>query len=104
MGFLAWIVLGLVAGALAKLLMPGRDPGGWIVTILLLPSMGALAMLVTTNPAAAAFVVGSLTGFCLNSASYACVSRSDWRGLAIPVEAEAPERESADSALQGKVV
>ncbi len=35
MGFLAWVVLGLVAGALAKLLMPGRDPGGWIVTMLI---------------------------------------------------------------------
>jgi uncharacterized membrane protein YeaQ/YmgE (transglycosylase-associated protein family) len=35
MGILAWIVLGLIAGAIAKLLMPGRDPGGWIVTILL---------------------------------------------------------------------
>ena len=35
MGILAWIVLGLVAGALAKLLMPGKDPGGWIVTILI---------------------------------------------------------------------
>ena len=33
MGILAWIVLGLVAGAIAKLLMPGRDPGGWIVTM-----------------------------------------------------------------------
>src|SRR5262249_38735316 len=35
MGIFAWIVLGLIAGAIAKLLMPGRDPGGWIVTILL---------------------------------------------------------------------
>jgi uncharacterized membrane protein YeaQ/YmgE (transglycosylase-associated protein family) len=35
MGFLAWVVLGLVAGAIAKLLMPGRDPGGWIVTMLI---------------------------------------------------------------------
>ena len=35
MGILSWIVLGLVAGALAKWLMPGNDPGGWIVTILL---------------------------------------------------------------------
>ena len=32
---LAWIVVGLVAGLLAKLLMPGRDPGGIILTILL---------------------------------------------------------------------
>jgi uncharacterized membrane protein YeaQ/YmgE (transglycosylase-associated protein family) len=35
MGILSWIVLGLVAGALAKWLMPGDDPGGWLVTILL---------------------------------------------------------------------
>ena len=34
-GILAWIVIGLLAGGLAKLLMPGRDPGGCIVTILL---------------------------------------------------------------------
>jgi uncharacterized membrane protein YeaQ/YmgE (transglycosylase-associated protein family) len=35
MGMLAWIVLGLVAGALAKWLMPGKDGGGWIVTMVL---------------------------------------------------------------------
>jgi uncharacterized membrane protein YeaQ/YmgE (transglycosylase-associated protein family) len=35
MGVLSWIILGLLAGAIAKLLMPGRDPGGWIVTLLL---------------------------------------------------------------------
>lgn len=28
MGILAWIVVGLIAGALAKLIMPGDDPGG----------------------------------------------------------------------------
>ena len=33
MGILAWIVIGLVVGALAKLVMPGRDPGGILVTI-----------------------------------------------------------------------
>jgi uncharacterized membrane protein YeaQ/YmgE (transglycosylase-associated protein family) len=32
---IAWIVIGLVAGALAKLIMPGDDPGGIIVTILI---------------------------------------------------------------------
>lgn len=33
---LIWIVLiGLVVGAIAKLLMPGKDPGGWIVTAIL---------------------------------------------------------------------
>jgi uncharacterized membrane protein YeaQ/YmgE (transglycosylase-associated protein family) len=35
MGILAWIIFGLIAGVIAKLLMPGRDPGGIIITILL---------------------------------------------------------------------
>ena len=35
MGILGWILFGLVVGALAKLVMPGKDPGGIIVTILL---------------------------------------------------------------------
>lgn len=34
-GILGWIVIGLLAGGIAKLLMPGRDPGGCIITILL---------------------------------------------------------------------
>jgi uncharacterized membrane protein YeaQ/YmgE (transglycosylase-associated protein family) len=34
-GILGWIVIGGLAGALAKLLMPGRDPGGCIITVLL---------------------------------------------------------------------
>ena len=35
MGIISWIFLGLIAGALAKFLVPGRDPGGFIVTILI---------------------------------------------------------------------
>ena len=35
MGILGWILFGLIVGALAKLVMPGRDPGGIIVTMLL---------------------------------------------------------------------
>ena len=34
-GIIGWIVIGLLAGGIAKLLMPGRDPGGCIITILL---------------------------------------------------------------------
>ena len=34
-GILGWIIIGGLAGGLAKLLMPGRDPGGCIITILL---------------------------------------------------------------------
>jgi len=32
---LGWLLIGLVAGVLGKLLMPGKDPGGFIVTILI---------------------------------------------------------------------
>ncbi|MGH8918885.1 MAG: GlsB/YeaQ/YmgE family stress response membrane protein, partial [Actinomycetes bacterium] len=35
MSIIGWIVLGLIAGALAKAIMPGRDPGGIIITMLL---------------------------------------------------------------------
>jgi uncharacterized membrane protein YeaQ/YmgE (transglycosylase-associated protein family) len=35
MGILWWIIIGGIAGGIAKLLMPGRDPGGCVVTILL---------------------------------------------------------------------
>ena len=35
MGILAWIVFGLIAGALAKFFMPGDDPGGFIVTTII---------------------------------------------------------------------
>jgi uncharacterized membrane protein YeaQ/YmgE (transglycosylase-associated protein family) len=35
MGFIAWIVLGLIVGVIAKFLMPGKDPGGFFITIAL---------------------------------------------------------------------
>lgn len=34
-GWIAWIIIGGIAGAIAKLLMPGKDPGGCIITVLL---------------------------------------------------------------------
>jgi uncharacterized membrane protein YeaQ/YmgE (transglycosylase-associated protein family) len=34
-GILGWIIFGLIVGVIAKLVMPGRDPGGFIITILL---------------------------------------------------------------------
>ena len=34
-GVLSWIVIGLIAGILGKLIMPGRDPGGFIITIVI---------------------------------------------------------------------
>lgn len=35
MGFLAFLLLGLLAGAIAKLILPGKQGGGWIITLLL---------------------------------------------------------------------
>ena len=52
MGVLSWIIVGLIAGVLGKAIMPGRDPGGFFVTILI----GMLGALV------GGFVVGVLGG------------------------------------------
>ncbi len=62
MGILAWIVFGLIAGAIAKLLMPGRDPGGFIVTILL-GIVGAVVGGFIGN----AIGLGSVSGFDIRS-------------------------------------
>ncbi|GAB2903430.1 GlsB/YeaQ/YmgE family stress response membrane protein [Neomicrococcus lactis] len=35
MGFIGWIVLGLIAGAIAKAIMPGNQGGGWLMTLIL---------------------------------------------------------------------
>jgi len=35
MGLIAWVVLGLIAGLIAKALMPGKDPGGCIITVII---------------------------------------------------------------------
>lgn len=41
MGIIGWIVLGLIAGAIARAILPGKGPGGWIVT-LIIGILGAL--------------------------------------------------------------
>jgi len=46
-GILGWLLIGLVAGALGKLIMPGKDPGGIIVTILLGIAGALLARYIT---------------------------------------------------------
>jgi len=35
MGIIGWIILGLIAGLIAKAIMPGKDPGGLIITMIL---------------------------------------------------------------------
>lgn len=58
MGILAWMVFGLIAGALAKWIMPGDDPGGIIVTMLI-GIVGAVA----GGFLASLFGLGGVTGF-----------------------------------------
>jgi uncharacterized membrane protein YeaQ/YmgE (transglycosylase-associated protein family) len=58
MGILAWILFGLIAGVIAKLIMPGKDPGGFIVTIII-GVVGALL----GGFIASALGFGAVTGF-----------------------------------------
>lgn len=58
MGILSWIVMGLIVGVVAKLLMPGRDPGGFIITILL-----GIAGALLGGFIASVAGLGSVTGF-----------------------------------------
>jgi uncharacterized membrane protein YeaQ/YmgE (transglycosylase-associated protein family) len=58
MGVFSWIILGLVVGIIAKLLMPGNDPGGFLVTILIGIAGALLGGFVGTY-----FQVGDVTGF-----------------------------------------
>ncbi len=66
MGIISWIFLGLVAGALAKFILPGRDPGGFIVTVLV-----GIAGAVLGGFVAGTFGFGSVTGFDLRSLAIA---------------------------------
>jgi uncharacterized membrane protein YeaQ/YmgE (transglycosylase-associated protein family) len=62
MGILTWIVLGLVVGALAKFIMPGKDPGGVFITILI-----GIAGALIGGFIASAIGLGTVTGFDLGS-------------------------------------
>jgi uncharacterized membrane protein YeaQ/YmgE (transglycosylase-associated protein family) len=62
MGILLWIVFGLIAGVVAKFLMPGSDPGGIIVTILLGIGGAVVGGFVATT-----FGFGGMEGFDIRS-------------------------------------
>ncbi|MEV0051163.1 GlsB/YeaQ/YmgE family stress response membrane protein [Saccharopolyspora shandongensis] len=58
MGILSWILFGLIAGAVAKFILPGRDPGGIIVTIVIGIVGGLLGGWIATGVAGGAGVTG----------------------------------------------
>jgi len=58
MGILTWIAVGLIAGLLAKFIMPGKDPGGLFVTILIGIAGGLLGGYI-----GAQLGIGAVTGF-----------------------------------------
>jgi len=62
MGFIWWIVVGLIVGSLAKFIMPGRDPGGIIITALI-----GVAGAFVGGAIASALGIGSFTGFDVRS-------------------------------------
>jgi uncharacterized membrane protein YeaQ/YmgE (transglycosylase-associated protein family) len=67
MGLISWIVFGLIAGALAKWIMPGKDPGGCVVTSLI-------------------GIVGAVVGgFCASLLGFGGVARFDFRSFAVAI-------------------
>jgi len=68
MGILTWIILGLIVGALAKWIMPGNDPGGVFITILIGIAGAMLGGFLST-----ALGFGSVDGFNLGSVIIATI-------------------------------
>ncbi len=66
MGILSWILLGLVVGALAKWILPGDDPGGFVITVLI-----GIAGAVVGGFIASTLGLGTVTGFNLGSLAIA---------------------------------
>lgn len=62
MGLLSWIVMGLLVGLIAKFIMPGSDPGGFIITVLL-----GIGGAFVGGYVASFLGIGSFTGFNLGS-------------------------------------
>jgi uncharacterized membrane protein YeaQ/YmgE (transglycosylase-associated protein family) len=63
MGILAWIVFGLIAGGIAKFIMPGKDPGGCLGTVVI----GILGAVIGGFVGTQVLNIGSVTGFNLRS-------------------------------------
>lgn len=62
MGILSWIVMGLIVGWIAKIIMPGKDPGGLIITILIGIAGGFIGGYIGSS-----LGLGTITGFNIGS-------------------------------------
>lgn len=62
MGIISWIIMGLIVGIAAKWIMPGKDPGGFVITILL-----GIAGAFVGGFIASLVGLGSVTGFNIGS-------------------------------------
>ena len=69
MGVLAWLLFGLIAGAVAKLIMPGKDPGGCLITAVI----GMLGSVIGGFVGSRLFGIQQVTGFNLQSLGIAIV-------------------------------
>lgn len=63
MNILTWVLFGLLAGGIAKLIMPGKDPGGCLVTV----AIGVVGALIGGFLGTTVFNWGTVTGFDLKS-------------------------------------
>jgi uncharacterized membrane protein YeaQ/YmgE (transglycosylase-associated protein family) len=69
MNLFTWVLLGLLAGGIAKLIFPGKDPGGCLVTV----GIGILGALTGGLLGTTVFGWGTVTGFNLKSLGIAIV-------------------------------
>ena len=63
MGVLSWLLFGLIAGAIAKLIMPGKDPGGCLITSVI----GMLGSVIGGYIGARLFGIEHIAGFNMRS-------------------------------------
>jgi uncharacterized membrane protein YeaQ/YmgE (transglycosylase-associated protein family) len=68
LGVLSWLILGLIVGIIAKMLIPGKDPSGFIMTIILGITGAFIGGFISSN-----LGLGSVTGFDIRSLGIAVV-------------------------------
>jgi uncharacterized membrane protein YeaQ/YmgE (transglycosylase-associated protein family) len=73
MAFLWMLIIGLIAGAIAKLIMPGRDPGGILVTMLLGIAGSFVGGMILRSEGGTAGLIGSIIGALILLAIYRLV-------------------------------